>query len=152
MKYNYQEVKDNLEDIINNPYVRQLKNYVHHGQTSIYKHSKRVTVLAYKINEFLSLHCDLKTLLTSAMLHDFYLYDWHKLGDGTHRLHGFKHAKTSSKNAAKFFGVDKKTQDIISSHMWPLNITKVPKSKEAWVVWLADKMVSVKEIIFGRCN
>ena len=67
------------------------------------------------------------------MLHDFYLYDWHK-DDGTHPLHGFTHAKDACKNAKAYFNVDDRTGRVIANHMWPLNLLSVPKSREEWIV------------------
>lgn len=53
-------------------------------------------------------------------------------------------------NAKKFFNANDDVQHIIYSHMWPLNLTHVPKSREAWIVCLADKYVSLKETIMER--
>ena len=84
------------------------------------------------------------------MLHDFYLYDWHHKDNGEHDWHGYIHADIASKNAKEYLHADKKVQEIIKSHMWPLNLTKVPKSKEAWIVCVADKCISLKETLGER--
>ena len=39
---------------------------------------------------------------------------------------------------------------MIRSHMWPLNPERVPRSKEAWIVCVADKLVSLHETLFRR--
>ena len=92
---------------------------------------------------------DEKALLTGALLHDFYLYDWHKKND-RHGLHGYTHPDTACKNARHYFHINKKEQDIIRTHMWPLTLTKVPKSREAMIVCLADKYVSTVETLTKR--
>lgn len=90
-----------------------------------------------------------KELLIGAMLHDFYLYDWH-IKDRSHRLHGYHHADRALDNAVRYFDVDERIQHIIWCHMWPLNISRLPKTKEAIIVCIADKICSAKEILFQR--
>jgi uncharacterized protein len=84
------------------------------------------------------------------MLHDFYLYDWHHDDNGSHRLHGFTHAQAACANARTHFGIDDRTGHVISSHMWALNPKKLPMTREAWIVCLADKCVSAYETLFRR--
>ena len=130
--------------------VQQMKQFIQHGKVSTYEHCQNVATLSYAIDKRLSLHSDLKVLLTGAMLHDFYLYDWHEEGDGSHHLHGFRHAKRACDNAKERFSIDKETAHVIYSHMWPLNPERIPKSREAWIVCLADKYVSLRESLFRR--
>ena len=130
--------------------VLQMKQYVQHGNVSTYDHCENVARLSYRIDKRLHLHCDPDVLLTGAMLHDFYLYDWHRPDGGSHRLHGFRHARAAADKAKEVFGIDGKTEEVISSHMWPLNIGKVPGSREAWVVCIADKCASLYETVFRR--
>ena len=65
-------------------------------------------------------------------------------------VHGFSHSNTAMENAKAHFGIGVHTQNVIESHMWPLNITKIPRCREAWVVCLADKYVSTKETLLCR--
>lgn len=143
-------LNDILSDIQSDERVQKMKGYTQHGRVSTYEHCENVARLSYKINKMLALNADLKTMLVGAMLHDFYLYDWHDKDDGSHRLHGFTHADKACGNAKKYFSVDEDTAHVISSHMWPLNISHVPSSKEAWVVCIADKCVSLHETLFRR--
>lgn len=45
----------------------------------------------------------------------------------------------------KYLDINENVENIIESHMFPLTITKIPKSKEAFIVSLADKICAVKE-------
>ncbi len=138
--------------------VRQMENFVQHGKISTYEHCKRVTDLSRRLNRHLHLNADEETLVTGAMLHDFYLYDWHsdekpRREKGLKRLqklHGFEHPKKASENARKYFNVNKDVQHVIDSHMWPLTLTKMPRTREAWIVCLADKWASLQETLFMR--
>lgn len=130
--------------------VREMKNYVQHGNVSTYEHCENVTELSRRIDRKLSLHSDLNVLLVGAMLHDFYLYDWHSRDCGEHRLHGFRHAKRARENAQKYFDIDERTGRVIARHMWPLNPFRLPRSREEWIVCVADKCVSLRETLFGR--
>ena len=146
----YKEMYDILSGVQSDRNVQRMKRYMQHGKVSTYEHCVNVAKLSYDIDKALSLHSDLHVLLLGAMLHDFYLYDWHKRDNGEHHMHGFKHAKTACLNAKNYCHVDDKTGDVIYCHMWPMNPERLPKSKEAWIVCAADKAVSLYETFFRR--
>ena len=129
--------------------VLKMKEFIQHGRVTTYDHCKSVAKTSYKINKGLHLSANEKQLLTGALLHDYYLYDWHTDGEA-HPLHGYHHADTAVENARQAFSINEKEQEIIWSHMWPLNITRIPRSREAWIVCVADKLVSIKETLFMR--
>ncbi len=138
-----------LAPIRNDHRVLDMKKYIQHGSISTYDHVESVTRLSVWLNNRLHIGADERVLMIGAFLHDYYLYDWH-VTDAGHGLHGFSHSKTAKENAIKDFGIGKKVQGVIESHMWPLNLTKLPKSREAWIVCFADKFVSTKETILCR--
>ena len=142
-------IRETLKDIKRSDRVQEMKKYIQHGKISTYQHCKSVAGLSYRIDKRLHLHSDKKTLLKGAMLHDFYLYDWHHFDDQG-KLHGYHHADKALENARKYFDLNKNEEHIIWCHMWPLNLTRVPRTREAWIVCLADKVVSCKETIFER--
>ena len=144
------EIEHFIKDLKNHEKVCEMKNYTQHGKISTYQHCYQVACTSYAMNNKLHLHADKKSLLTGAMLHDFFLYDWHDKDNRPKGLHGYRHAKCAAKNARKYFDVNDKVHHIISTHMWPLNLTKLPRNREAWIVCLADKYVSAKETLFMR--
>lgn len=138
------------------PYIRkELCKYMQHGNTTIMKHCRNVAYLSFacaKIFEKkLGLKFDYKSLIIGAYLHDLFMYDWHEKSN-SHRLHGFSHPKTASQNAKKICNITSKQQSIIESHMWPLTITKLPKSREAFLVCLLDKQAALVETFKGRIS
>ena len=143
-------VKTYLKDLLVHEKVIEMKDYIQHGSITTYHHCFDVAVMSYIIAKKLGVqNVCMQELLVGAMLHDFYLYDWH---DGRLRregLHGFSHPVTAKNNADKYFDLDEKELNIIESHMFPLTITKVPKSREALIVGIADKYCATKETVLG---
>jgi uncharacterized protein len=128
---------------------KELMKYNQHGSTSIYKHSRNVAYNAFLFAKKHKLNINYDELIEAIFCHDFFMYDWHE-GGSDHRLHGFTHAHTAALNAKKYCNLNEHELSIIESHMWPLNITKVPKSKEAWLLCLADKKVALAETLHRR--
>lgn len=151
LKVRYSELSENVTSIIDNDLYKSMIDFRHHGQVSTLEHSERVAAASEKLSKVLGIkNINRKEMLKGALLHDFYLYDWHNEDDGEHKWHGYHHADKARVNADKEFGLSDKEKSIIHSHMWPLNITRIPKSKEAWIVCMADKYVSCVETIFHR--
>lgn len=150
MKMKEEKAETIYNTLKNDIKIRQMEKYIQHGRISTYRHCINVTKTACKINQKLHLNANEETLVKGAMLHDFYLYDWHNKDNGTHDWHGYRHADTARKNAIEKFGVDEDVQHIIWCHMWPLNITRVPRTKEAWIVCMSDKLCSFVETVFER--
>ena len=131
------------------PEVQQMKGFTQHGKVTTYDHCQRVAERCFWLSRRLGWRVDEKALVTGALLHDFYLYDWHKERPGG-KLHGFTHPAAACENAQKLFRIGKKEQGIIRSHMWPLTLFHAPACREAWLVSMADKWCSLEETIAGR--
>ena len=124
--------------------VQSMHGFVQHGKTSTYQHCMNVVKLSFWLNKHLHLSANERELLIGALLHDFYLYDWHEKSTW-HRWHGFRHPSRASRNAKRRFHIGAKEENIIKSHMWPLIPWQIPKSREAVIVCLADKCCSLYE-------
>lgn len=135
---------DHANTVLDNESYRQMDKFVHHGKTTRLRHCMFVAYISYKMGTYLKWDCDYESLIRGALLHDFYLYHRDK-SEGEQNFHNFTHAKTALENAEEHFDLTDKEKDIIKKHMWPLNIT-LPRYKESYLVWLADKYCSIAEI------
>ena len=137
------------EDILNSEGMNDSKKYIQHGDTSVYDHCVSVADMSLKIANTLNLkNYNTVTLVRGSLLHDYFLYDWHEK-DESHRLHGYHHSEKALSNAKRDFELDEVEEDMIRSHMFPLNISKVPRHKESVILCLADKLVSAAEVLHG---
>ena len=133
-----------LQQYDENPQVQRMREFIQHGDVTTYQHCKNVVRVSFWLNRRLHLHADETSLAVGALLHDFYLYDWHEKSTW-HRWHGFSHPSRAWKNARRHFPMGAKEENIIRSHMWPLIPWQIPKSREAVIVCLADKCCSLYE-------
>ena len=98
-----------------------MRECVQHGQVSTWEHCVRVAHASLAMARALQLRVSERELVRSALLHDYFLYDWHEPGHVGH-----------------------------ASHMWPLPPTRVPRSREAVLVCVADKWCSLAETLLMR--
>lgn len=130
-------------DIISSEKYKNMDKFIQHGKTSCFCHSIAVAYYSFKFFEFFGIKYDVKSLIKGALLHDYFLYDWHE-NDKSHRLHGFRHPKTALKNAMRDFNINVVEKNIIERHMFPLTLIP-PKYRESVVVCLVDKGCSIYE-------
>ncbi len=126
------------------------KNYKHHGNTSVYEHSFAVAYYAYIMAKKLHLKKKkVKNAAIAGILHDFYYDDWTLIKEKRplFKKHGFVHAHEALENSRKYFKeyLNKKIENAIERHMFPLNITP-PNCIEGWLVTISDKFVSIDVI------
>jgi len=122
---------------------KSTEKYIQHGDTSVREHTISVSCLCVSLARKTHLNYDYSSLVRGALLHDYFLYDWH---DKNHpKLHGWRHASIALKNAADDFSINPTEADMIKKHMFPFNLTAVPHCKETVILTIADKICSLKE-------
>lgn len=125
--------------------LREEARYVQHGTTSTLLHSIAVAYKADELAHRWGCLGRLAEVRRAALLHDYFLYDWHEKNAG-HRFHGFTHPGTALKNAQEDFRLTPVEQNIIARHMFPL-CPIPPRCREAWLVCVADKYCALLETV-----
>ena len=86
------EIRKYGSDILKSENFRSSAGNIQHSNVSVMKHSMKVAYTSMWICEKFKIKCNRKDLVRGALLHDYFLYDWH---DDDHRglknLHGFYH-------------------------------------------------------------
>ena len=133
-------------EITDNPRYDACSTYISHGKTNIRTHMINVAYLSLSLSEKLNIKVDKEALVRGALLHDFYLYDWHdkKLSE----FHGFRHPMASIKEALKDYNLSEKEKEMIKHHMFPFTYN-MPRSKEAKLLCIADKLCAWGEMVDG---
>ena len=116
---------------------------IQHGSTTVFAHCVKVACFSLFLANKLHIPVNTHALLRGALLHDYFLYDWHEKNAG-HRFHGFTHPATALKNAQEDFMLTPVEKDIIARHMFrPIP----PRCREAWLVCAADKYCALLETL-----
>ena len=131
-------------EIIASTKLKTMEQYLQHGKTNCLEHSIAVAYYSYWFVTAFRIQCDMRSLIRGSLLHDYFLYDWHKK-DKSHSLHGFHHPKRALENAQRDTTINEIEADMIKHHMFPLTIIP-PRSKEAFVLCFIDKVCSIYEL------
>lgn len=148
-KTQYAYFTECVGDLMRSEDVRSMARFVQHADISTLEHSFSVAYVSFWVCANFHLSFDRKSLIRGAMLHDFFLYDWHTDGSGRKGLHGFTHPKTALRNAESRFVLTDRERDIIVKHMWPLT-PAFPRYSESYLVSAADKYCSLVETLRHR--
>ncbi len=140
-----QYFRDCSLELLKSEDVQLMGTFIQHANISCLEHSISVAYFSYCLCRKLNLNVDCRSIIRGALLHDFFLYDWH-VTKNPMGLHGFKHPLTALENAEDHFTLNDREKDIIVKHMWPLTLTP-PRYKEALIVSLSDKFCSIIETL-----
>ena len=133
-----------VKDLLDNEVVEKMKNFKHHYSTTCYQHCLNVSYYNYLVCRKLGLNS--RSAARAGLLHDLFLYDWRRAPRKRGELpHGFRHPTIALENARQHFELEKREEDMIERHMWPLTI-KFPKYADSYVIVVIDKYTAVLEI------
>jgi uncharacterized protein len=134
------------DPILGNKVFAQSKAHIQHGRITVYEHSLDVARLSFRMGKLFKIK-DMESLVRAALLHDFFLYDWHR-PEKMWSLHGWTHPVRAVENARKHFNISDKEASLIRSHMWPWTLLHPPQLREGWIICAADKLCSAAETLF----
>ena len=115
------------------------RGFIQHGDVSVYEHVvsvARASAAAGASLERMGVRVDRPSLIRGALLHDYFLYDWHDPAAALAR-------------ALEDFELTERERNIIARHMFPL-VPIPPTCREAWIVCMADKACALHETIAAR--
>ena len=130
-------------DILGSQGMLLSQSFRQHGDVSVALHCFFAAVVCVRLARALALRVDTRALVRGALLHDYFLYDWHD-PDPSHRLHGFRHVGFALRNAGRDFSLGPIERNMIASHMFPMNLV-LPRFRESLLLCLADKICSFCE-------
>ena len=133
------------DEIINSDLFKREMMFLQHGDVSVYEHSINVANTCLAVADNLKINVNKESLVKGALLHDYFLYDWH-VKESYHKFHGIRHPKFARDNAKRDFGLTKKEENMILSHMFPFGYV-FPKYKESIVLCIVDKYCATSELI-----
>ena len=118
-----EDIKEILKELDEQGRMKYTQRYMQHSDISVYKHCISVAYTSVELAERFSLNVNRKELIRGALLHDYFLYDWHEKNAG-HRFHGFIHAGRPDGKKTSFRGI---CFLLISFHQCV--------KKPGWYVW-----------------
>ena len=141
------EQKEKLENLyqsfLHDEKILRMKDISMHRGSNCYEHVFKVAKKAIR-KSLRRKDVNLEVVLIGAILHDYYLYDWRKNKELL-KGHGKHHPDIAIENAVRDFGINDEVKRVIKTHMWPVNIKAYPNTKEAKIVSLSDKGVTIGE-------
>lgn len=141
MKYNNKEFLEIINDIIKNEEFQNLKQYKHHYIYTRFEHCLSVSYYSYLVCKLL--HVDYISAARAGLLHDLFFYDCES-PESKPENHMKNHPKVALENAQNIFDLNKKEQDIILKHMWPITFSP-PSYLETLIVTFVDKYCAFRE-------
>ena len=117
------QINREASDILKSKNFNRMKSYIQHGNMTVNAHVMNVARYSISFCEKLHIPCNKRDLIRGALLHDYFLYDWHVPDkENPHKLHGFYHPGVALRNASLEYELTEREKNIIRRHMWPLTV------------------------------
>ncbi|MEM2145573.1 MAG: HDIG domain-containing protein [Candidatus Jordarchaeaceae archaeon] len=134
-----------VEDLRDSEYLRRLEKYPSHRFSKVKQkgnrrrdHCIRVGYLSFRLCKFLGGNA--KVCARAGILHDVG-YDYRNVHKPLSQI--FRHAAKGAA-VAQMIGENLRVVEVVKTHMFPIG--GVPRSREAFAVWIADKLDALFEI------
>ena len=108
------ELDARIAEMENAARVPVMRECIQHGQVTTWQHCVRVARAAVSLGKALHLHVSQRELVRAALLHDYFLYDWHEPG---HTKHATMHPVFALQNAREDFELTPLEENAIAAHM-----------------------------------
>lgn len=132
-----------IADLLDQPEVMELDNFVHHYYSTRLRHSLDVSYRSYLMAK--KFHLDEVAAARAGLLHDMFYYNRKEADFKQEGGHSYVHPRIALRNAERVTELTPKEKDIIVKHMW--GATKsFPRYKESYVVTLADKYSAIHDV------
>lgn len=142
------------DSVINSSEFKAAYCQIHHKTTTVGDHSFYVACASLCICNFLGhigINTNKKDMINAALCHDLGILGRSEKFSSSMQMMK-EHPKDSVPIAREILGEDdnKRVEDIISHHMWPATPLSFPRSREAYVITVADKYCAVMERLFKK--
>ena len=138
-------IRHEAEILIREGRLARTKEFIQHSDMTVFQHVCHVAYMSCVLSMELGIDVNYRELIRGALLHDYFLYDWHK-GKHPDFGHAFGHPGRALRNALRDYKLTEREVQIIRHHMWPLTVIP-PTCREAWLVIAADKICTFLEVI-----
>ena len=138
------------KDVLHSEEFRSAYSETHHIRGTVSSHSMTVCIMAVRISRFLKkqgVSLDEKDLVQASLCHDLGMLG--RKEKYTNFIAAWKRHPKDSASVARDLVPDlsENAESMIATHMWPVG-GPVPRSKEAFVLSMADKLASIADWVY----
>lgn len=146
---NFNEMKNYTNQIMDSEIFQAATRTDHHFGYNIACHEIHVCIVAMFMAYMLSrigIHFQMHSMIRGILCHDLGLVGRYEKKFYSGLDCALRHPVESVKIARNLLpDLDAIEEDIIVKHMFPMNVTGIPRYKETWIVTIADKWCAITE-------